>query len=88
MTTPVFYCPSHGAHDGIYCPGCGHRHRSKGEAQVTKAIEAPKRCDHKFVDSKVCLKCGWRPFCGRLKYSHDDSCCPKDPNRKIEDGKP
>lgn len=19
------------------------------------------RCDHKFVDSKVCLKCGWNP---------------------------
>jgi len=44
-----------------------------------------KFCDHKFVDSKVCLKCGWRPFCGRAKYSHDDSCCPKDPNRKLEE---
>lgn len=21
----------------------------------------PKRCDHKFIDSVACLKCGWRP---------------------------
>lgn len=21
----------------------------------------PKGCDHKFVDSTACLKCGWRP---------------------------
>jgi hypothetical protein len=21
----------------------------------------PKKCDHKFVDSTVCLKCGWQP---------------------------
>lgn len=20
-----------------------------------------KLCDHKFVDSKICLKCGWNP---------------------------
>ena len=28
------------------------------------AVTAPSRdsgCGHKFVDSKVCLKCGWRP---------------------------
>lgn len=21
----------------------------------------PKPCDHKFIDSKRCLKCGWSP---------------------------
>ena len=24
-------------------------------------VAAPRGCDHKFVDSKVCLKCGWAP---------------------------
>lgn len=25
------------------------------------AVTADGRCDHKFVDSKRCLKCGWVP---------------------------
>lgn len=30
------------------------------------------KCDHKFVDSKVCLKCGWRPP-RREEDQEDDS---------------
>lgn len=26
----------------------------------------PKRCDHKFIDSNICLKCGWGPDAARV----------------------
>jgi DnaJ-class molecular chaperone len=28
---------------------------------MTREVSRPQRCDHKFVDSNVCLKCGWAP---------------------------
>ncbi|MFN7131489.1 MAG: hypothetical protein ACK4N5_05360, partial [Myxococcales bacterium] len=34
------------------CPKC---------APTPKPKAAAERCDHKFVDSKRCLKCGWQP---------------------------
>ena len=33
-------------------------------AQARKAAVAkpdPRTCDHEFLDTPVCLKCGWRP---------------------------
>lgn len=33
--------------------------RSKEQGAGSKAAKA---CDHKFVDSRCCLKCGWEPL--------------------------
>jgi len=31
-------------------------------ALVLQSLEKEvQRCDHKFVDSDICLKCGWQP---------------------------
>jgi hypothetical protein len=30
-------------------------------SQFDGAKATAKRCDHKFIDSKNCLKCGWEP---------------------------
>jgi hypothetical protein len=30
--------------------------------QIEKTVAGlPRACDHKFIDSKNCVKCGWRP---------------------------
>jgi hypothetical protein len=49
-------------------------------------VAEPKPCDHKFVDSSRCLKCGWEPpaiapcpFCGGTAAGIDYDCgviCP------------
>lgn len=31
-----------------------------------------KTCDHKFVDSNVCLKCGFRPAASNPRWSLED----------------
>lgn len=41
-----------------------------------------KFCHHKFIDSKRCLRCGWKPFCGHKKLSHA-GCCQPDPNHSL-----
>ena len=63
--------------EGARCVPCGEgrrrwRAKNKGGDQV--AVEEPLtkgggsdnadptgKCDHKFIDSKMCLKCGWTP---------------------------
>ena len=46
---------------GYYkCNGCVDRCANKADAAL--AASAPqKKCDHKFIDSNHCLKCGWKP---------------------------
>ncbi len=51
--------------------GCGHSRpydigvSNEANNEYWRKVHFPeleqKRCDHKFVDSGHCLKCGWRP---------------------------
>lgn len=50
------------------CYSTGYEHAlSRCGDELAEAIRQvpvpapPIRCDHKFVDSTNCLKCGWRP---------------------------
>lgn len=31
------------------------------DKKTKKIKKIQKKCDHKFIDSNHCLKCGWRP---------------------------
>ncbi len=58
VTNDLVNCPrcgglGIGAQLGTRCSTC------RGTGVVARA-EAPG-CDHKFVGSNVCLKCGWKP---------------------------
>lgn len=37
------------------------RHSEAGFLEVGPIDPGPRGCDHKFVDSRCCLKCGWMP---------------------------
>lgn len=35
--------------------------RGYGTAEPHYPVRRLPRCDHKFIDSQACVKCGWRP---------------------------
>lgn len=50
--------------DGKLPPGCCANKptlRLVPRSGAAEQLEQQTRCDHKFVDSKHCLKCGWTP---------------------------
>lgn len=52
----------HGAESAGARPGNDHASTSSTEAaplDLTERLSRP--CDHKFIDSKTCVKCGWSP---------------------------
>lgn len=50
---------------------------------ATKALDTPSRCDHKFIDSTHCLKCGWTP---PTAVSRDPATPSGDPEKTAPDG--
>ena len=41
------------------------------EAQYRASVQSETKCSHKFVHSKVCLKCGWQPDGGQTTPASD-----------------
>lgn len=65
----------HWSEDGlaILCAGCDRRFRTAPEIPM-----APKGCDHKFIDSTHCLKCGWEPKLTGLNHAWCRTCTAKE----------
>ena len=53
-------CPQCGSPMSGQTPVCAQCITDKKSATVGADVST-KKCDHKFIDSKHCLKCGWEP---------------------------